>query len=122
MEKIKLDEDLKRTPFVLQQSGHWALFLISGKQLEWGIKFDPYQGYRFFIKFNDSRIGNVFSGKEAIKSATALGRMSTTKEETELSKIMKENATIVNKLNYAWKILGKPPHPIDQIESIHGHA
>ena len=121
MDKINT-ADLQRTPFVEQKSGHWALFLIEGKALVWGIRFDSNQGYRFFVKFEDSKVGNVFSDKEAIKQATALGRIATSNEEKELSKAIRTNAIITKKLQAAWIMMGKPDAPLDQIEGIHGHA
>lgn len=107
--------DAMRTPFVKQDDG-WTLFLIQGKALEWGHRFDAGIGYRVFVRFSDSAMVNAFPANEAKKLATKISRGETNEDILNLGLVMKQMAMQVEKLNKAWAAAGAPDQPLDQQE------
>lgn len=107
--------DNMRTPFVKQQSGRWALFLIEGKEIEYGHRFDPGIGYRVYIKFKDSIMANCFVAHEARKLAAMISQRETNEDILNIGIIIKQMAGQVVKLNDAWTALGCPEQALDQM-------
>ena len=116
-----IKEDLFRTPFVQQQSGGWALFLMQGKELEYGHRFDAGIGYRVYIKFKDSWMSNTFPAAEARKLAVMISRRETNEDILNLGIVVKQMAAQVEKLNAAWAARGAPDEPLDRTGDA-GHA
>lgn len=112
-----MKEDLFRTPFVQQQSGGWALFLIEGKELEYGHRFDAGIGYRVYIKFKDSWMSNSFPAGEARKLATMMEQRKHApgSDELTLAGHIRDMAAQVEKLNKAWAAQGAPDQPLDRM-------
>lgn len=107
------DADRMRCPFVKQASGNWALFLIEGKHVEWGHRFDPGIGYRVYIRFKDSMMSNVLPASEARKLANMISLRETNEDILNLGIMMKQMATQVERLNELWSKAGAPDLPLD---------
>lgn len=108
--------ELSRTPLVQQKdSGCWSLFLIEGKELEWGYRFDAGIGYRVYIKFNDAMVANVFLPEQARKAAVQMSRRETNEDILNLGIVLKRMAADVDELNRAWAAAGCPDQPLDKI-------
>lgn len=118
---LKTEQDLFRTPFVKQKSGRWALFLIEGKELEYGHRFDAGIGYRVYIKFKESRMCNSFPAGEARKLAVMISHRETNEDILNLGIVIKQMATQVERLNAAWAAQGAPDEPLDRTGDA-GHA
>lgn len=110
--------DLTRTPFVKQKSGRWALFLIQGKEIEYGHRFDSGIGYRVYIKFKDSWMSNCFPAGEAKRLATMMEqrKYAPGSDEMTLAAHIRDMAGQVDALNKAWAARGAPEQPLDMME------
>jgi len=114
--------ELSRTPLVLQKAtGRWSLFLIEGKELEWGHRFDAGIGYRVYIKFKDAWVANVFLPDQARKAAVQMSKREQNEDILNLGIVLKRMAADVEALNKAWAAAGCPDQPLDKI-SEGGHA
>lgn len=107
--------EMARTPLVQQSSGRWALFLIEGKELEWGHRFDSGIGYRVYIRFKDSMMSNVFLPDQARKAAVHMSKGETNEDILNMGIILKQMAAQVESLNKAWAAAGCPDAPLDAI-------
>lgn len=113
----KKNAELFRTPFTKQSSGRWSLFLIEGKELEYGHRFDAGIGYRVYIKFKDSWMSNTFPAGEAKRLATMMEnrKYQPGADELTLAGHIRAMAAQVDALNKAWAALGAPDEPLDKM-------
>lgn len=112
----KLNPDLLRTPFMKKENGKWQLFLIQGKEIEYGHRFDAGIGYRVYIKFKDSWASNCLPAGEAKRLATMISNRETNEDILNLGIVIKQMAMQVDSLNKAWAALGAPDEPLDKME------
>lgn len=117
-QEAPLHPDLLRTPFNRQPNGTWQLFLIEGKEIEYGHRFDSGIGYRVYIRFRDSYNSNVLPASEAKKLATMMEgkkHYAADSDERTLAKAIRDMAKQVEALNRQWALLGAPDQPLDTI-------
>ena len=113
-----LMNEKNRTPFVKQADGRTALFLIEGKTLEWGWRFDAEIGYRVMVKYTDSDVVNVFLPRQARRIAGNFSKEQNT-DVLQFMQHMKDLANTVEKMNTEWAAQGMPDL---SMESVAGHA
>lgn len=106
--------DLQRVPFIKKGDG-WNLFLVQGKSLSWGHRFDEGIGYRVFIKFADSLMTNSFPAGEARRVATRISRGESNEDILNIGIHMKRMADEVDRLNKIWAAKGAPDKPLHEL-------
>jgi hypothetical protein len=105
--------ELQRVPFIKKPQG-WQLFLIKGKTLTWGHRFDENIGYRVFIKFSGSLMVNSFTASEARKVAYQISRNETSEDILNVGVVLKQMANQVEALNNAWAASGAKAKPLHE--------